>query len=574
MKNRRDLLVVIYLGYFVIVMEMLFTQTLLAAAYLVAGLWLVTGSWVAIHVEEEEPWHHPARLAGKIMALSLPVMLVAFLVFPRLEPLWSVPMPSGSGKTGVSGTMAPGQFSSLAKSDRLAFRAEFEGAVPPLTELYWRGVVLTRFDGREWSAQHLEGERDPPRSALDIAPAMTRYRYQVVMEPTGSQWAFPLNGTVANDGDLLYRRDFTLHFAEPLQQRRAIRFTSHPAAITDRYISLLRLQENMVLPEGINPEARELANRLYAEAGSDEKFVARVLNYFREESFFYTLNPPLLGENGVDDFLFRSRRGFCEHYASAFVFLMRAARVPARVVIGYQGGTVNPYERHITVRELDAHAWAEVWQEGKGWVRVDPTYAVAPERIEAGGEQSLQSEEEFLAEAPLSPIRYRSNPLVRLLQNRFDQANYLWHSWVLGYRGERQQQLLLQLLGEVSMRSLGLLALAAFLLVPLVLLALHALRNRPQPLSPAEKIYRRFVRKLARHGLQKRPSEGPLDFLARAGRRWPSAKKELESITHLYLLLVYAPAPERDSGRELLGKLRKEVSRLRIRVANRQNSER
>lgn len=542
MKNQRDVLIVVYLGYFVIVTELLFLQSIFAGLYLLCSLLLVTATLIAIQVAENEvSFFYPVKTSAKILLLSLPIMLVGFLVFPRLDPLWSVPMPAGAGKTGVSGTMSPGLFSQLAQSDQLVFRAEFDGAIPPMQEMYWRGVVLTTFDNTTWLPLREERLKNPVYEDMLITNDTTLYKYHVIMEASNSEWMFPLSGTVMTDADASFLKDFTLRHNEIIDQRQAWYFESYPDAVMSQVIYRYQLHAALKLPKDSNPLARELAAKLYQQSSSEEDFVAKIMGYFRTEPFYYTLSPPVIsGRDTIDNFLFGSKQGFCEHYASAFVFLARAAEIPARVVVGYQGGDINPYERHVTVRQLDAHAWAEVWYPEKGWVRVDPTYAVSPERIERGSQESLQTQEQFLADAPFSPIRYQGFTWIRILQHRVDQVNFLWNNWVLGYEGRNQQTVLKRLLGDTSIKSLALFMLSAFVIVPFMLAIYFGYKYRPLPLSKVEKIYQRFLKKIQRKGLSKARSEGPLDFMIRASAKWPESAEMLESITQQYLLLNYA----------------------------------
>lgn len=560
MKQQRDMLVLVYLAYFVIIGQLLLSQDLLSGVYLLAGMLVVTATLIAMRSAVAEiAWYQPLLQSARMLAISVPVMLVAFLVFPRLEPLWMVPMPSGAGKTGVSGSMSPGQFSSLAQSDALAFRAGFEGSVPALHDLYWRGIVLTEFDGNTWRPLDEPGLPAAPVEDIDTEGNPQSYRYRITIEPTQQLWVFVLAGVTEMTADADYLRDFTIRAREKIDQRQAWQFTSFPKASLGREIWRYHRYHALQLPEGFNLQAQEFARRLRSQSSSQEDYIRRVLDHFRNENFVYTLSPPALGRHTVDEFLFGTRQGFCEHFASAFVVLMRAAGIPSRVVAGYQGGDINPYEKHVTVRQLDAHAWTEVWLDGKGWVTVDPTYAVAPERIENGSQQSLQQEEQFLAKNPLSPIRYRGLTWLTSLQYRFDQMNYLWHIWVLDYTGDRQQMLLLSFLGEITARRMAMLMGGAFLLFALFM-AVYILTGYRRPsLSPADRIYRRFLRKLAAHGMQKAAAEGPLDFAARAKTRWPEKADAIDVIVRQYVLLNYVGQVGDQGYSGLLKQFRRDV---------------
>jgi hypothetical protein len=302
----------------------------------------------------------------------------------------------------------------------------------------------------------------------------------------------------------------------------------------------LRRRAELQLPDGYNPRARALASEWRAEAASDEAFIERVLGWFNREAFVYTLQPPLLGRDTVDEFLFGERRGFCEHYANAFVFLLRAAGVPARVVVGYQGGERNPYQDYLLVHHFDAHAWAEAWLEGRGWVRYDPTAAVAPERIESSLSAALG--EEFLADSVLAMERYRGIPLLAIIRMRWDLATYHWARLVLQYNSERQAALLDRVLGEISVARLtaALLGCGAVVLFA-VAFSLFGLRPRHRR-DPATVAYLRVCAELARGGLVRRNGEGALAFLERVREQSPENADELAAITHAYVELCYGPA--------------------------------
>jgi protein-glutamine gamma-glutamyltransferase len=315
-----------------------------------------------------------------MLAFAAPVALVMFLLFPRVPgPFWALPSRSAAGLTGLSDEMSPGMISQLIQSDEIAFRVSFEGPEPPQSALYWRGPVLERFDGSTWR----DLERLP-----QLSPRMQlrgpSFRYRITLEPHGRAWLLALDFPARwSDRDAMLTNEFQLVSRRPIDSAHALEIESWPEASPEPELSPLLRMRNLQQPEGRNPRSTELAIALRAAAGSDAAFVDAVLRHFREQPFVYTLQPPLLGSvHPVDEFMFRTRRGFCEHYASAFTLMARAAGVPARVVTGYQGGEVNPISNRLVVRQSDAHAWSEVWLEGRGWTRVDPTGAVAPNRIE------------------------------------------------------------------------------------------------------------------------------------------------------------------------------------------------
>lgn len=301
-----------------------------------------------------------------------------------------------------------------------------------------------------------------------------------------------------------------------------------------------------------------------AEAGSDAALVTAVLSRFRTGAFSYTLEPPLLPQvDSLDAFLFLTQRGFCEHYAAAFVYLMRAAGVPARVVAGYQGGEVNPVNRTVIVHQFDAHAWAEVWLQGQGWVRVDPTAAVSPDRIEWGLERAMAGEGGFLSNSPLSPLRYRSIAWVNTLRLRYDALTYRWQLMVVGFDREQQFRILNDWFDGISIRKFVFALLGAWVLV-LVPVALSLLRGRrTHTLAAMDKYYLKFCARLARRGVVREPGETPDQFFARAALELPAQAPALTDITGLYQRLAYGGDLSVDQRGRLLVQLRRAVRQFR-----------
>lgn len=539
LKQQRDLLIGIYLAYFVIATQMLFEQDIVSAVYLLASLVLVTTALVANHIASERLslWY-PMKVASQLLVVSLPIMLIAFMVFPRLPPLWAMPTPSDKGRTGMSDTMQPGNVAELAESDELVFRSEFYSETPPLSSLYWRGLVLEHYDGKTWREAKTTAMEDI--SAAYQEQNAVRYHYQITQEPQHKRWVFALDGVLHYEGRVRLLDDYTLQAYRPIYQREQWQLTSAPSALKIKELTPFQRRLNTFLPEQQNPRMQTLAQQWWQASDNTEHYIDKILQHFHQEDFYYTLTPAVLGENAVDEFLFTTRRGFCEHYAHAFVSLVRTVGIPARVIVGYQGGDINPYQQHVTVRQLDAHAWAEVWLEGQGWVRFDPTYAVAPERIERGSRESLSQEERYLAKSPLSAVKFASISWINQMQYRFDQMNYWWHSTVLSYQGEQQQSLLKRWFGQQFAWKIALLLMTGLALTAFVVLVLLYWRYRPKSLAAQQRLYHHFVKKLAKQGLSKPASMGAEQFAQLAEQRFPSQAQAIQTITALYLALQYA----------------------------------
>jgi transglutaminase-like putative cysteine protease len=503
----------LYIAILVLMAFLLFAQGFIATLLAILQLALIVASQVAIQSDPRRLTEHPLaplKTAGVTLGLAAPLLIFLFIVMPRLPPLWAMPLQKQEARIGMGEDMSPGDFSKPSRSAELAFRAGFFGDIPPQSSLYWRGTVLDEFDGRRWknsSDNHFHWQNTGSLPKPQIQPL-----YNIVMEPHGHRWVFTLSTARLADDRISSNGDDLFRYRQEVFER--VTYDVWPAETGKdlQELSAAERQRYTALPNTGNPRARELARQWRQEAISDQAIVRQALVRFHL-TFVYTLEPPLLGADSVDQFLFDTQRGFCEHFAGAFVFLMRAAGVPARVVMGYQGGQRNLQERYVSVRQYDAHAWAEIWDPPKGWHRIDPTAAVAPERVEQG----------FAALFPESPafetllgLQTRSRQtLIGLLSIKLDYLDYLVGRWVLGYDPERQQSLLRRLgLGSpqalLMAFSIGFLAmLAAFLLF------LHQRDRTQRREDPLTTRYRQLCDQYARLGIPRQPSETPLQFAER-----------------------------------------------------------
>lgn len=555
LRGYRDALILVFLGYFLVVTNFLFSQSVFIALYMLAATLAITAVLIGVnHPGAERHWRTHLRLAGRMLAQAVPVMVVLFLLFPRLPgPLWSMPSDARSGMTGLSDEMAPGSISRLSQSDAVAFRVEFDGPVPRKSALYWRGPVLWFFDGRRW-----KGGFSSRSATLRYTALGKPVSYTVTLEPHNKPWLFALDLPAVTPERARITSDFQILSARPVTYRQRYAMTSYLEYRTEGLTSLER-RWGLSLPPDADPRTQELGRQWRDELGDPSAVVARALRFYREEPFVYTLTPPLLtSADPVDEFLFGTRRGFCEHYASSFVVLMRAAGIPARVVTGYQGGEFNALGGYLTVRQSDAHAWAEVWLEGRGWVRVDPTAAVSPSRVEAGIGAALPAPD------PIPGFLKRDNPWLQKLRFGWDFLNGGWNLWVLSYNQERQMQLLARLgFGLVSWQELavGLLVGVGGLLLGFALFMLRG--GGRASVDPVVRSYRRFCARLAKAGLERRPAEGPVDFAARVVGARPELKPAVEEITALYVELRYG------AGQGELAELRRRVRAFRPRPLRR-----
>lgn len=364
MRSRRDSTAIVMLGFFLLLTHYFYSQSIATGLWLLATTMLLTATLIRLH-GGAQPLPAIARYAGLLVAQALPFMLIIFLLFPRVSgPLWGLPQDAYSGVTGLSDRMSPGSLNNLIQSGDIALRVQFAGALPPRSMLYWRGPVFDDYDGLTWRV--LPPGARPPGTSPEIEARGASYRYVSTLEAHNQRWLLALDLPTESPPQSVMSRNFETLARTPLRQRARFAFTSTPDALANRRESPAQLRQSLRLPPGLNPRSRELAADWRARFASAPEISAAALDFFRQQAFFYTLQPPLLGEHAVDDFLFVTRRGFCEHYASAYVVLMRAAGVPARVVAGYQGGEINPIDGYLTVRQSDAHAWAEIWIAERG----------------------------------------------------------------------------------------------------------------------------------------------------------------------------------------------------------------
>ena len=530
MRTHRDATIVVFLCYFLVLTNFLFTQSIPTAVVMCAALVAITGALVSFSAPHRRPLAD-LRTAGLLLVHAIPVGIVLFVLFPRVQgPLWGMPQDAYSGITGLSDTMAPGNLSQLSVSDAIAFRALFKGPAPAPRQLYWRGPVLWDFDGRTW--------RTGPRrlmAADEVTDGDTRFEYTVILEPHNRNWLFaletaaslPPNSWLSNDGQLM-------SYAE-IRNRIRYEMTSIAGGRRDTVETEGSLARGMLLPAGYNPRTLELAQGWRRSIASDEALLNHAITWLRDQKFIYTLLPPLMGREGVDEFLFDAKRGFCEHFSSAFVVLMRASGLPARVVTGYQGGEFNPLDGYSTVRQSEAHAWAEVYLRARGWVRVDPTAVSMPGRVDSGMANSVPTGD------PVPYLMRVDSAWFKSLRYNWEALTNQWNIWVLGYNTERQRDFLNRLgMTDADWKDLATLLVTLLGVIIAVLLA-WSLKRLVRP-DPVQQAWLAFCAKLAAAGLPREPHEGPRDFAGRAALRFPGAAAAIAGLAGRYIALRYGAA--------------------------------
>ncbi len=529
LRTARDATVLVYLSCFIIITNFFYSQSIPTALFMLATLLVIMATWVHLYSGNLGP-RPRLRIGGVLLLQAIPLSLILFVLFPRVQgPLWGLPQ-DAYASSGLSDSMSPGSMSKLSLNDAVAFRVTFDGPVPPRDQLYWRGPVLWDFDGTTW-----QRGRNATTLKSGLENTAQPVNYTVTLEPHNKRWLFALDmpDTLSIPHELT--PDFQLLSRAPVNTRlryRAASFLGYRANLAEPPQQIRRA---LALPRGLNPQAHQLAEDWRARHPDDDAAIVReVLRHFSQGGFEYTLEPPLLGVNSVDEFLFRTKQGFCEHYAGSFVFLLRAAGIPARVVTGYQGSEYNALGGYYILRQSDAHAWAEVWLPERGWVRHDPTAVIAPARIEFGLSAAV-------ADPAALPFMARNPPQwLRELRFNWDALANQWNQWVLGYNPETQFAFLTRLgMEDITWQKMALNMLAGiFLLVglfTLILLRRLVVRQR----DPVQAVWLKFCRKLKKAGLPRAPHEGPLDYAARIAAARPKIGDDVQGIAARYIALRY-----------------------------------
>jgi protein-glutamine gamma-glutamyltransferase len=531
-ETRRDARAAISFSSFVLMSALLFDSSLGFALLLFAALTIFLATLRELEPRSprarELSWRasiaRDFRAGAFALVTAIPLALCVFLFFPRLEsPLWGAPT-DASARTGLGDRMAPGTIQDLLIDDSPAFRVTFDGPVPPRAERYWRGPVLWQFDGSAWTRpEFLRGDTTRNKPETTGAPIS----YEVTLEPTDRRWLLALDVPVSTPPDVFLGADMSLVSAKPVDQ--LLRYSVRSALHYKLDAELGRMYRRLAteLPVGFNPRAVALAQQWRRDLHTDDAIIRAALSLFHEQ-FYYTLAAPLLGRDSVDDFLFETRKGFCEHFASSFTFLMRSAGIPARVVTGYQGGYYNEAGNYLVVRQSEAHAWSEVWLEGRGWIRIDPTGSVSPERVQLGAQAAAgESARWYQAEWLLS------------LRNEFDLINRGWNDLIVQFNALRQRNLLSPFGIDRAEYYDLVTALIGSCCLLLGLWAWWVLRQPRSQVDTLDRAYLALCSKLQRVGLTRDAAEGPMHFGSRVAA---SAFAGASRLLAQYVNLRYACA--------------------------------
>jgi len=535
----RDLRMVASVCFFLIATQFLFNERLFYLVYLATGAMVAVVALIQIQRYEDstltgrntaDPDHRSLIRQGAVMVMAaLPVALTLFVLFPRLaQPLWGLPEQVMDGRTGLSDSMSPGSIANLFLDDSPAFRAEFDDQPPPPQDRYWRGPVLWHFDGNTWRQSQF-ASRQP---AIPVPADSDAIRYSIQLEPHEQRWLFVLDYPVNAPAEAHISLDYQVVDQRPVTSLKQYEMVSNPDFIDMPELHESLQRQALSLPPERNPRTLDRAQELRERYPDDRELIMAVLRWFNEEEFYYSLETTPTGRHGTDEFLFDLRVGYCEHYASAFAILMRAAGIPTRVVTGYQGGFWQPNGQYLLVRQSDAHAWTEVWLEGSGWTRVDPTSAVAPERIEQGSRSAVGHSRHML-----------DTEWLRTLRNRYDRFQHLWNRWILGFDAERQQRFL-ERLGMPDTRP-GTIAVIMVVAMAMVIAAitLVVLGRSWRHRDPLLRAWHRLERRLHRTGVRRTGGETPLELLKHAAGIMPDQAAELERLAEHFGKARYGPDP-------------------------------
>ncbi len=556
LKSTRDYYLLVFLTFFVALTQFLFNQSVSMTAFILAVSWLLVSTLISMNGQSLKS-ATLFKMGGSLILQSIPVMVFLFVFFPRIPtPQFGLHNEDQQAVSGLSSVLEPGKISQLSLSRKTAFRVTFNGEIPPPEHRYWHGPVFWKNEGRRWTLPE-----DKPYQQRGIRFHGKPYRYSIVLEPHQQKWLFALDLPRTVPTNAYQTNELVLLSKTKVKKRLAYQLTSNsgynsgPLSESDR-------ERGLQLATPPSRRVLRLLDRWKSGSSSQEHIVQKSLAYFHDEPFVYTLTPPRLNGNPVEGFLFETQKGFCEHYATSFVYLMRAAGIPARVVTGYQGGEFNAIGNFLEVRQADAHAWAEVWIKHKGWVRIDPTAAVAPERVERGFDVNRQIDTGIISFAVVE-----STELAKWLKHSrqlWASFDHSWNKWIVSYDAHRQN-LLLDLLGIDSVIK-NLLMLLLVFASAIYLLTLFLFRKKQTKKDQVLVLYEKFCSKLARAKLLKKPTEGARDFGIRAVATLPELKSEIDDITRIYLKLRYGKnsAPDDFSKiKRLVGQFRTTPKRVK-----------
>lgn len=549
MNSRKDFYQIILLGIFILASVLIFYQTLLISLF-VFCLLLLNLSILLAYFYPTKNMRKPLIQSTKMVLQSIPLAIVLFIFFPRLAPFWEVPS-SKSAETGLSESVTPGGIAKLARSSALAFRVKFLTAIPQYNQLYWRAMVMDDFDGRTWKQSKNRHPINQTKSSQfsEDRPNLIgdKTHYQVMLEPSYQHWLFSLAvvdkkqlmGTQVN---ILSLPNYTIKSSKPISQTSSYEVTSYTHSLLNSPLSYDKMRTNLHIPSNNNPRLQAEGRRLQLKYPDEIERAQAILDIIREDEFHYTLTPPLLSGYGagheLDQFFYDSKKGFCVHYASVFTFIMRASGTPARLVTGYLGGEYNKQSGHLSIYQYDAHAWSEIWVKDKGWVRVDPTAAVDPERVERGLSDTIQQEGLFKDDL-LSLHRYKHLAWINSLRLQLDALDYQWTRLVLGYSSKKQYDLVTQWFGHFRGWKVGGIIGGALILMMAIMWLVNIKKSKKKTLDKWLTQYQQVLAILKKKGLEKPLTMPASQFSIVVSQHFPLLNSHFSAYTQCFEALMY-----------------------------------
>ena len=554
-KSSRDYMLLVILSFFIIATNFLFSQSIATAVYMFLCIFFTLITMISINQKKIIiPLKEKSIISLKLIAYSLPIMIILFLFFPRITgPLWNTNNDQTQAKSGLSDSMEPGLISQLVYSNDLVFRAKFNNQTPPQHKLYWRALTLINFDGRKWT------KPTNSESGAVLRINSNGYEYTVTMEASNKKWLYLLDLPYQINKKHQINSDFTSHTANSINT-----LTQYTAQSSQNYYMSNDLDpvfKTLALSTpDLNKKTRALAERWQQKSTDTEEIIRQALAFFAQQGFSYTLSPARLTRtSAIDQFLFETREGFCEHYASAFATLMRHAGIPSRIVLGYLGGELNPIDNIISVNQSMAHAWTEVWIDGKGWIRIDPTAAIAPDRINVNISSALKDNKDLPFHLTINSEALLA---IKQLMNAIDNQ---WNQWVLNYDETHQKKFLKFLTGvDYSLKDISNLFIQIILITLLLTGFAYLFNNLKKKKDPVKNDYQLFLKKLNKAGLPKLSSEGPRDYKDRLIKHFPAQKQEISFIMENYINLRY----RKDIATASAERLRKAIRQFRVKKPN------
>jgi protein-glutamine gamma-glutamyltransferase len=530
-RSIRDGQLIIFIGFLTTATQFLLSQTMSAAFYALICCGFLISSWQRLYLNRTKSIKEIFKRNLSVLIQSIPIMLILFLIIPRFPPLWVMPTKKAP-TTGFSDELSPGDLSQLVRNYEAAFRVSFLSNEPPESrELYWRGLILDDFNGRTWRA----ADKDRIVKSNNNSGSSKLLSYQIILEPHGHHWLFSLDRPTkinSNQSSVGITQQGLAKSHDLVRERLQYEVTSDLQYSINNPSSNTEAEKNLQLPVNTNPQTLAMVKIWIEHQLTAQQIISEMQNKIANE-FHYTLQPPALGQDSVDDFLFKTKQGFCEHFASSFAFVMRSAGIPARVIVGYQGGTWNDIENYLLVSQADAHAWVEVWINNH-WQRIDPTASVAPNRIEAGIDQALTQDDQVLLSR-----RWQKTPWLWQLQKRWDAAGYNWQKFVLNYDNQYREDLLNSILGKHSPWYLALAFLGSAIIAVILLMLVLRFKNRAIYLEQ-EKVVILLEKKLIKRGYNRHPGETTSAFCNRVAKEEPQLRQQLMLISREVEKSIYA----------------------------------